>query len=177
VARGSAYYLAAVSSYRFLWACSVPLLLIALVQAFRAGSMIHWAAPALVGLSLLVASRLSQPMVPLAAPRPNVWLMLVLAGNIAGSMGTVYVRELAGSSLPAQADVLARTRGWEATFQQLMPAVNEPVVRGLPILTDDAELMAQSIYHLRGMRCSTCTGTPPVPRPITTPRSKACPTR
>lgn len=152
VARGSAYYLAAVSSYRFLWACSVPLLLIALVQAFRAGSLIHWAAPAMVGLSLLVASRLSQPMVPLAAPRPNIWLMIVLAGNIAGSVGTVYVRELVGPNLPAQADVLARTRGWEAVFHQITPAVNEPVVRGLPFLTDDPELMAQSIYHLRGMR-------------------------
>lgn len=152
VARGSAYYLAAVSSYRFLWACSVPLLLIALVQAFRAGALIHWAAPALVGLSLLVASRLSQPMVPLAAARPNGWLVAVIVANLAGSIGAVYVRDLGGPSLSPKLDVLAGTRGWEAVFHEVMPAVSEPVVRGLPILSDDPLLMAQSTYYLRGLR-------------------------
>lgn len=148
-ARGSAYYLAAVSSYRFLWACSAPLLLIALVQAFRGGAMIHWAAPALIGLSLLVGSRLSQPMVPLSASRPNAWLAVVLAANLAAGVGAVYVRELVGPELPPRLDVLAGTRGWEAAFQQVLPAVSEPVVRGLPVLTDDPVLMAQSIYYLR----------------------------
>uniref|UniRef100_UPI0030ED488D RES family NAD+ phosphorylase n=1 Tax=Undibacterium luofuense TaxID=2828733 RepID=UPI0030ED488D len=47
VARNSAYYLASVSSLRFLWAMSLPLLTLALGQALYADANLNWAAPAM----------------------------------------------------------------------------------------------------------------------------------
>ena len=155
VAKGSAYYMAAVSSYRYLWAASLPLLLVAIAQAFFAQAFIHWAAPSLVGLTLLVASRLSQPMVPLAAPRPNGWLIIVILLNLALTAGMLHLRDMSSTTLSERLDVLSRLRGWDTAFQQLEPALTDPVVQGLPLLSSDPELIAQSQYHLRHLKART----------------------
>ncbi|MFY9478747.1 MAG: glycosyltransferase family 39 protein [Aquabacterium sp.] len=147
--RNSAYYLASVTSYRYLVALSAPLLLIAVAQAFRAGAHVNWAAPAMISLLLLLATRLSLPLVPLSAPRPQAWFWLVLASNLILTGIVLHARDVMGDKLPAKADVLVRMRGWDAAFGQLDPLLNDPRVQGLPIVADKRLLLAQAAYQWR----------------------------
>lgn len=147
--RTSAYYLASMSSYRFLWAMSIPLLLLALAQAFYAGAHVNWAAPAMIGLAMLAASRLSQPLVPLAAPRPNKWLAAVLISNLVLTSVVLHAKDFAGDSLPSRLDILVRMRGWQEAFDQLAPVMEEPTIAGLPVLADQRLLLSQTAYHWR----------------------------
>lgn len=148
-AKHSAYYLASVSSYRFLWALSVPLELIAVVQALYADAHVNWAAPSMVGFALLLASRLSAPLIPLAAPRPTRWLTVVLATNVLLTGVALQLRDIAGPTLPSRLDALVRVRGWDEAFAQLAPTLKDPVVTGLPVLTDSRLLITQAAYHWR----------------------------
>lgn len=147
--RISAYYLASITSYRYLIALSVPLLLIALVQAAIAGAQLNWAAPAMVGLFLLLASRLSQPLVPLSAARPKAWFWLVLASNLLLTAVVLHARDVMGDRLPAKADALVRVRGWASGFAQLTPLLNDPRVQGLPVVAEKRQLLAQAAYQWR----------------------------
>jgi 4-amino-4-deoxy-L-arabinose transferase-like glycosyltransferase len=135
--RNSAYHLASVTSYRYLVALSAPLLLIAVVQAVMADAHVNWAAPAMISLFLLLASRLSLPLVPLSAPRPVTWFWVVLA------------RDVMGDKLPAKADVLVRMRGWDAAFGQLGSLLNDPRVQGLPVVADKRLMLTQAAYQWR----------------------------
>ena len=155
VARSSAYYLASVSSYRYLWAVSLPLILIATVQAFSAGANINWAAPALVGLCLLVASRVSPPLVPLAAPRPARWLVAMLVSNLVLTGVVLHVRDFVSPPVPSRWDALVRMRGWQEAFQDLKPVLDEPVINGLPVLTDQRLLITLAAYYWRDHRVQT----------------------
>lgn len=147
--RNSAYYLASVTSYRYLVALSAPLLLIAVAQAFRADAHVNWAAPAMISLFLLLATRLSLPLVPLSAPRPQAWFWVVLASNLILTGIVLHARDVMGDKLPAKADVLVRMRGWDAAFGQLDPLLNDPRVQGLPIVADKRLLLAQAAYQWR----------------------------
>ncbi len=147
--RNSAYYLASVTSYRYLVALSAPLLLIAVAQAFRADAHVNWAAPAMISLFLLLATRLSLPLVPLSAPRPQAWFWVVLASNLILTSIVLHARDVMGDKLPAKADVLVRMRGWDAAFGQLDPLLNDPRVQGLPIVADKRLLLAQAAYQWR----------------------------
>src|SRR5690606_833760 len=123
-------------SYRYLIALSAPLLLVALVQALVANAHVNWAAPSLVGLFLLLASRFSQPLVPLSAPRPKALFWVVLASNVLLSAVVLHARDVVGEQLPSKADVLVRMRGWDTGFAQLTPLLNAPRVAGLPVVAD-----------------------------------------
>ncbi|MDE2400745.1 MAG: glycosyltransferase family 39 protein [Burkholderiales bacterium] len=147
--RTSAYYLASVSSYRFLWAMSLPLLLVAVVQAFYADAHVNWAAPALIGLIMLVASRLSAPLVPLAAPRPKRWLAAVLISNVVLTSLVLHAHDILGNKLPSQFDILVRMRGWQEAFDKLAPTMEEPTIAGLPVMSDSRLLLTQTAYHWR----------------------------
>lgn len=147
--RTSAYYLASMSSYRFLWALSIPLLLVAVVQAFYADAHVNWAAPAMIGLTMLVASRLSQPLVPLAAPRPNKWLAAVLVSNLVLTSLVLHAKDIAGDSLPSKLDIMVRMRGWQEAYDKLSPVMDEPTIAGLPVLADKRLLLTQTAYHWR----------------------------
>ncbi|GEM_PF-528667 len=147
--RNSAYYLASVTSYRYLVALSAPLLLIAVAQAFRADAHVNWAAPAMISLFLLLATRLSLPLVPLSAPRPQTWFWVVLASNLVLTGIVLHARDVMGDKLPAKADVLVRMRGWDAAFGQLDPLLNDPRVQGLPIVADKRLLLAHAAYQWR----------------------------
>lgn len=149
-ARSSPYYLAAESSFRFLWALSVPLQLIALLQAFHADAHVNWAAPSMIGFTLLIAARLSPPLQRLSAPRPNGWLMAALVSNIVLTSAVLHLRDIAGPTMPAKLDVLVRMRGWDTAFQQLTPAITDPTTTGLPVLTDQRLLITHAAYHWRG---------------------------
>ena len=149
VARTSAYYLASVSSHRYLWAMSLPLLTLALGQALYADANLNWAAPAMVGLTLLVATLLSPPLIPLAAPRPHRWLAIVLGGNLLLTALVMHARDLATAPLPHQFDAMWRMRGWQEAFADLAPALDDPVVAGLPVLADQRLLVTQAAYNWR----------------------------
>ncbi len=154
-ARGSAYHLASVSSYRFLWAMSLPLQAVAVVQAFHADAHVNWAAPSMVGFTLLIASRLSAPLVPLAAPRPTGWLIAVLTTNLVLSSVALHLREIAGPAMPSRLDALVRMRGWQEALAELSPVLDDPVVRGLPVLTDQRLLITHASYHWRAHGVAT----------------------
>ncbi len=147
--RTSAYYLASVTSYRFLVALSVPLMLVAVVQAFVADAHLNWAAPATVGLFLLLASSMSAPLVPLSVPRPNKWLWFAMATNLLLTGAVIHARDILGDRMPSKADVLVRMRGWEAAFAQLDSLLADPRVQGLPVVADKRLLLTQAAYHWR----------------------------
>ncbi|MBI5926165.1 MAG: glycosyltransferase family 39 protein [Aquabacterium sp.] len=160
VVRNSAYYLASVSSYRFLWAMSIPLQAIAIVQALYADAHVNWAAPSMVGFTLLIASRLSAPLVPLAAPRPATWLIAVLASNLILTSITLHLRDVVGPTLSSKYDVLVRMRGWQEAFADLAPELEDPVVTGLPVLTDSRLFITEAAYHWRRYNVQTLAWNP-----------------
>lgn len=153
--RSSAYYLASVSSYQFLWAVALPLQVIAIAQSLHASAHVNWAAPSMVGFTLLVASRLSLPLIPLAAPRPTAWLVAALASNLVLTMLVVHLRDIAGPDMPSKYDALVRMRGWQEAFQDLAPELEDPVVKGAPLLTDTRLYITQAAYHWREKRLNT----------------------
>ncbi|OGB61172.1 MAG: hypothetical protein A3G29_06760 [Burkholderiales bacterium RIFCSPLOWO2_12_FULL_64_99] len=154
-ARNSPYYLASESSFRFLWALSLPLQLIALVQAFHADAHVNWAAPSMVGFCMIIAARLSPPLARLADTRPNGWLVAVLLSNIVLTSAVLHLRDIVGPTLPSKLDVLVRMRGWDTAFQQLTPAIQDPTTAGLPVLTDQRLLITHAAYHWRNHRVRT----------------------
>jgi hypothetical protein len=151
----SAYYLASVSSYRFLWAMSLPLQLIAVVQAVYADAHVNWAAPSMIGFCLLIASRLSLPLVPLSSPRPTRWLTVALVSNLVLTSAVLHLRDIVGPNLPSNLDVMVRMRGWQEAFDNLSPVLDEPVVTGLPILADQRLLITQAAYNWRRHQITT----------------------
>jgi hypothetical protein len=150
--RISAYYLASITSYRYLIALSIPLMLIALIQAAIAGAQLNWAAPAMIGLFLLLASRLSQPLVPLSAARPRIWFWLILASNVLLTAVVLHARDVMGDHLPAKADALVPVRGWSSGFAQLTPLLDDPRVQGLSVVAEKRQLLAQASYQWRERR-------------------------
>lgn len=154
-APNSPYHLASESSFRFLWALSVPLQVIAMVQAFHADAHVNWAAPSMVGFTLLIAARLSPPLLRLADPRPTGWLMAALLSNLILTSAVLHLRDIVGPTMPSKFDVLVRMRGWEAAFQQLTPAIKDPTTVGLPVLTDQRLLITHAAYHWRGQQVRT----------------------
>jgi 4-amino-4-deoxy-L-arabinose transferase-like glycosyltransferase len=153
--RSSAYYLASVSSYQFLWAVSLPLQAIAVIQSLHASAHVNWAAPSMVGFILLIASRLSPPLIALAAPRPTGWLIAALAGNLLLTGLAVHLRDIAGPQLPSKYDVLVRMRGWQEAFKELGPEMEDPIVKGVPLLTDSRLYITQAAYHWRDKNLQT----------------------
>jgi 4-amino-4-deoxy-L-arabinose transferase-like glycosyltransferase len=147
--RTSAYYLASVTAYRFLVMLSLPLLLLALVQAFVAGAHVNWAAPAMIGLMLLIASRLSQPLIPLSAPRPRGWFWVILSGNLLMTGLVIHARDIMGDRLPEHADVLVRMRGWDQAFNTLESTLGDPRYQGLPVVAESRLMLTQSSYQWR----------------------------
>ena len=160
VNKQSAIYLASVSSYRYLWALSLPLQLVAIVQALKADAHVNWAAPSMVGFTLLIASRLSLPLVSMSTPRPNRWFTVALVSNLLLTSVVLHLKDIGGDRLPSKFDVLVRMRGWQEAYAQLEPSINDPVVRGLPVLTDNRLLITQSAYNLRKQGVQTLMWNP-----------------
>jgi 4-amino-4-deoxy-L-arabinose transferase-like glycosyltransferase len=150
----------AASSYRFLWATCLPLQLLAVAQALYADAHVNWAAPSMVGLTLLIASRLSNPQQPLSAPGARRWLIAAILSNLVLTSVALHLRELAGPAMPSRLDVLVRMRGWQEAFDQIAPVLEEPAVKGLPIVTDQRLLITEAAYHLRHAQIQTYAWNP-----------------
>jgi 4-amino-4-deoxy-L-arabinose transferase-like glycosyltransferase len=160
VSKQSAIYLASVSSFRYLWALSLPLQALAIVQALKADAHVNWAAPTMVGFTLLIASRLSQPLVSMSTPRATRWLTITLASNLLLASAALHLKDIAGPKLPSKYDVLVRMRGWHEAFALLTPHLDDPIVRGLPVLTDTRLVITQAAYELRGRGVQTLMWNP-----------------
>ncbi|WP_290871867.1 glycosyltransferase family 39 protein [Aquabacterium sp.] len=160
VARQSAYHLASVSSFRFLWAMCLPLQGVAVVQALYADAHVNWAAPSMVGFTMLIASTLSAPLLSLSAPRPNRWLLAAVLSNLVLTTAVLHLREIAGPTMPSRLDVLVRMRGWQEAFDQIAVAMKAPTVQGLPLLTDQRLLITEAAYHLRHLNVATYAWNP-----------------
>lgn len=148
-ARSSAFYLASVTSYRYLVALSLPLLAVALLQSLRAGAHVNWAAPALISVFMLLATRLSPPLIPMATPRPQGWLLAVVAFHLLLAGIVIHARDVGGDRLPSRLDALVRMRGWHEAFGQLGQQLDDPRVMGLPVVADKRLLLAQASYEWR----------------------------
>lgn len=103
----------------------------------------------MVGFTMLIAARLSPPLLRLADPRPNGWLVAVLLSNIVLTSTALHLRNMVGPTLPSKFDVLVRMRGWNTAFQQLTPTIQAPTTVGLPVLTDQRLLITHAAYHWR----------------------------
>jgi 4-amino-4-deoxy-L-arabinose transferase-like glycosyltransferase len=153
--RSSALYLASVTSYRYLWATSIPLQLVAVAQALHGGAHVNWAAPSMVGFTMLLAAYLSQPLIPLAAERPKNWFLAIVATNLLLTGVAVHLRQIAGPDMPSKYDALVRMRGWQEAFDDLRPELEDPVVAGLPVLADSRLLITQAAYNWRDKSLQT----------------------
>ena len=61
----------------------------------------------------------------------------------------VHLHDLAGGHLPNRWDVMVRMRGWHQAFADLAPVLDEPTVKGLPIMSDQRLLLTQALYEWR----------------------------
>ncbi|WP_290644727.1 hypothetical protein, partial [Aquabacterium sp.] len=57
-------------------------------------------------------------------------------------------------------DVLVRMRGWQEAFADLAPELEDPVVTGLPVLTDSRLLITEAAYHWRRYNVQTLAWNP-----------------
>ena len=88
-------------------------------------------------------------LLPLAAPRPQRWLIAILLSNVFLTSLALHARDILPEPVNPKLDVLVRMRGWQEAFQQLEPVVTEPRIAGLPILADQRILITQSLYNWR----------------------------
>lgn len=124
---------------RYLLLLTLPLLAVALLQACITRANMNWAAPAYIGAALLLA-RIASRRLLLAVVLSNTLLLTMLCH-------AQDAARLLGRDLPAQADVFARMRGWDAAFGALAPgAAARP---GWPLLADDRALRAHAAYAWR----------------------------
>jgi hypothetical protein len=72
----------------------------------------------------------------------------------------LHAKDFAADKLPSKYDVLVRMRGWHEAFAQLAPPMSDPIVRGLPVLTDSRLLITQAAYELRGQGLQTLMWNP-----------------
>ncbi len=127
---------------RFLLCFSLPVIVIVSMQAFLSRANANWAAPAAIGLVVLVViwlNRLGRRRLLAAAIGVNACLCLTL----------VIMTALGPSPLwPASTDaVMHRMTGWRTLGDQLAARVNEQP--SLPVVFTDRKTMASALYYAR----------------------------
>ncbi|MBI2732609.1 MAG: hypothetical protein HYX44_04670 [Aquabacterium sp.] len=84
----------------------------------------------------------------------------MLASNLVLTSVTLHLRDIVGPTLPSKLDVLVRMRGWQEAFDDLAPELEDPVVTGLPVLTDSRLLITEAAYHWRRYNVKTLAWNP-----------------
>lgn len=136
----------------YLLALTLPLLTLAVAQAYKAHAHLNWAAPAHVGSVVFMALALHQTSGQ-RRQRAATWVLvsnLVLVGITTHASDLAH---LAGRPLPAKLDAFARMRGWDHAFAQVRQAV-PGLAAGHPVptvLAEDRVLLAQSAYQWRDL--------------------------
>ncbi|MBI5334815.1 MAG: glycosyltransferase family 39 protein [Burkholderiales bacterium] len=133
----------------YLLALTLPLLGVAVLQAFRASAHINWAAPAHVGSVLLAVVAL----MPAAGLRRRALAVLV-GSNLALTLLVAHLPDLArasGATLPSRLDVFVRMRGWDRAFADLQTRLPELAQPGTIVLSDDRLLLTEAAYQWRAL--------------------------
>lgn len=138
----------------YLLAMSLPLLVIAVLQALRADAHVNWAAPALIGIVLLLATRLAPTSSDTSGHINNMttgrtWLLAALLSNLALTGLIFHAQELAAGRLPARFDILVRMKGWPQAYAQLAEIRKQAPYANLPVLADSRLILTQTAYHWR----------------------------
>lgn len=131
----------------YLLALTLPLLGVAVLQAFRASAHINWAAPAHVGSVLLAVVAL----MPAGGLRRRALAVLV-GSNLALTLLVAHLPDLAratGATLPSRLDVFVRMRGWDRAFAELEARLPELAQPGTIVLSDDRLLLTEAAYQWR----------------------------
>lgn len=130
----------------FVLALTLPLLGVAVLQAFRADAHVNWAAPAHIGSVLLAVLALTAPGLRRHA------VTALVASNVALSLLVAHLPDLArlaGVSLPSRLDVFVRMRGWDVAFAELRARLPELAQPGTIVLSDDRLLLTEAAYQWR----------------------------
>lgn len=131
----------------YLLALTLPLLGVAVLQAFRASAHINWAAPAHVGSVLLAVVALT----PASGLRRRALAVLVVS-NLALTLLVAHLPDVAraaGATLPSRLDVFVRMRGWDTAFAELATRLPELAQPGTIVLSDDRLLLTEAAYQWR----------------------------
>ncbi|WP_374317655.1 ArnT family glycosyltransferase [Aquabacterium sp.] len=128
----------------FLLAGSAPLLALAVLQAFKADAHVNWAAPALLGVILILAYRLAT-----AGKAMTRWVGLAVVSNLLLTGAVFHAQELAHGTLPGKFDILVRMRGWQTAYDALAPVRNQDDLARLPVMADSRLILTQTAYHWR----------------------------
>lgn len=132
--------------HAFLLCFSLPLLILVALQALTGRANGNWAAPAVLGLSVLAVAVL----LGLQRRRVLVW---AVGCNVAIATllysWPILVQSL-GVELHAGNDPYKRARGWSALAEAVAPKLT--AYPGLTLLSDDREVLAQLVYALRPER-------------------------
>lgn len=135
--------------FRFLLMLVLPLLTVVGLQALTGRANGNWAAPIFVGGCVLVPAFLAQ------GGRGRWRLMIVaVAFNLLLAPVAYHwpdLLRLAGKELTSRNDPYKRARGWQAFAESVRPylAAQSSAHPDLVLLSDEREMLAQLIYHLR----------------------------
>jgi hypothetical protein len=140
----------------YLLALTLPLLALAVAQAYKAHAHLNWAAPAHIGSVVLTALALHHRS-GAQRRRAVAWVLasnLVLTGI---ATHAADIAHLAGRPLPSRLDAFVRMRGWDRAFAQVrgqIPVLAESSGATGPrptVLAVDRVLLAQSTYQWRDL--------------------------
>lgn len=134
------------SRQRFLLCFSLPLLILVALQALTGRANGNWAAPAMMGLTVLVVAAL----LGLQRPRVLAWAVGCNMAIAALLYAWPTLVQLAGVELRAGNDPYKRARGWSALAEAVAPQL--AAQPGSTLLGDDREVLAQLVYALRPQR-------------------------
>lgn len=136
----------------FVLALILPLIALAIVQAFKAHAHLNWAAPAHVGSVVLMALALHSA----DGARRHRAFAWVIASNLILTALTAHagdIARLAGRPLPTRLDAFVRMRGWDIAFAQVRPTLqpSQPAAQRPVVLAQDRVLLTQSAYQWRDL--------------------------
>jgi 4-amino-4-deoxy-L-arabinose transferase-like glycosyltransferase len=122
---------------------TAPLLGIGIVQAWRGGANVNWAAPSLVMAALFAVIMLA---------RADRWRLIAAGVAINLLLGVLVLQwpdlvRASGSELTARNDPFKRMRGWSALMTPVQAAVAQHP--NAMVVAVDRELLSQIAYHVR----------------------------
>lgn len=126
---------------------TLPILAVAIVQAFLSRAHANWAAPSYVAGAVLVTATL------LSNGQGRRWLAASLALHMALLAAFVVGTTAAGRfAIPGAGDPFARMLGWRQLGEATAKVLQEHRAAGQPlaaVLTDDRQVTAELLYYLR----------------------------
>ncbi len=126
---------------RLLFAFTVPVLVVVIVQSLLSRAHANWAAVTYVAATVAVVAWFLQRD-RARIMRASLALHVVVAALIYG-----LVAVASSGGLPSRLDVFARLRGWDVLGREVATLMAERP--GAAVLTDDRMIMAELLYYTR----------------------------